>query len=161
MTKHYSVDGRPVCGAFGILSTNDVKEVTCPDCLDIIKHPHCVFCGIVASRSDVLYQDTHAIVIEPLNPVVPGHVIAISKAHVRNATVLPSVTAMTVRALAQYVRNVQSVRETQDWYESYNMITSAGHPATQSVFHLHIHLVPRTFGDGLLLPWSKQKGEQS
>jgi histidine triad (HIT) family protein len=39
----------------------------------------------------------------------------------------------------------------------YNFITSAGKAATQSVMHLHIHIVPRQEGDGLLLPWSGQQ----
>lgn len=41
--------------------------------------------------------------------------------------------------------------------ESANFITSAGPAATQSVFHLHVHLVPRFEDDGLILPWTGQR----
>ena len=40
---------------------------------------------------------------------------------------------------------------------SANLITSIGAAATQTVFHLHVHVVPRHEGDGLLLPWSNQE----
>ena len=42
-------------------------------------------------------------------------------------------------------------------YTDYNLITSAGIPATQSVLHLHIHIVPRYENDGLHLPWTDQR----
>lgn len=41
-----------------------------------------------------------------------------------------------------------------------NLITSRGAAATQSVFHLHLHLVPRTEGDGLALPWRDAGGSE-
>ena len=43
---------------------------------------------------------------------------------------------------------------------SYNLITSCGRPATQSVPHIHVHLVPRTTNDGLALPWYSGKSKK-
>jgi histidine triad (HIT) family protein len=40
-----------------------------------------------------------------------------------------------------------------------NLITSVGSAATQTVFHLHVHVVPRRAGDGLALPWTSQKAD--
>ena len=86
-------------------------------------------------------------VIEPLGPVTPGHVLAIPRKHVPSADALPFVTGNAFAIATMYARKVA--------LESYNLITSVGAPATQTVQHLHVHVVPRRPGDGLLLPWSE------
>lgn len=118
----------------------------------------CVFCNLLAedpcSRTMVEFLDdkgrVEVVVFEPLNPVVPGHMLAVPVAHVAHAAVLPNLTGRTMRAAARFAR---------DHYESFNIITSAGEGATQSVYHLHLHIVPRRVGDGLKLPWTDQLAE--
>jgi len=104
----------------------------------------CVFCAIVAGEAPatVIREWPDAIAIVPLRPVAPGHVLVIPRTHVADATVDPDVTAVTMRRAAELA------------VPPCNLITSAGRPATQTVFHLHIHVVPRRVGDGLALPWS-------
>jgi histidine triad (HIT) family protein len=85
---------------------------------------------------------------EPLNPVTPGHMLFVPYTHVANASTHPSLTGLVFDAAARWGR--QQNRE-------YNLITSAGPNATQSVWHLHVHYVPRTSGDGLHLPWTGQR----
>lgn len=104
----------------------------------------CVFCQIVAGEAPatVIREWPDAIAIVPLRPVAPGHVLVIPRTHVADATVDPDVTAVTMRRAAELA------------VPPCNLITSAGRPATQTVFHLHIHVVPRRVGDGLALPWS-------
>lgn len=111
----------------------------------------CVFCEIVADRAPATVVATwpEALAIVPLDPVVPGHVLVIPREHVADAAGEPTVTADAVYRAAQYARN-------QDL--PFNLITSAGAEATQTVFHLHIHYVPRRDGDGLALPWTGQEG---
>ena len=111
-----------------------------------MKTDSCVFCDIVAGvePAAVVERFETAIVIEPLYPVVDGHLLVIPKLHVPDAVARPTITGQ-VFALAAIV----AAR-----YGSANLITSVGVPATQSVFHLHVHVVPRVAGDGLLLPWS-------
>lgn len=105
----------------------------------------CVFCDY-AGPSPVLYDDASGFVIEPINPVVRGHVIVVCKYHIRDfaedATFFGE-TAMVATVYAQ-----------MEGLGDCNLITSRGQAATQSVPHLHIHLVPRFAGDGLKLPWS-------
>lgn len=103
----------------------------------------CVFCEIVADRASatVVHRWTDAIAIVPLGPVVDGHLLVIPTTHVRDALEDPTVTASTMRAAAEIAPH------------PCNLITSAGREATQSVFHLHIHVVPRAVDDGLALPW--------
>lgn len=114
----------------------------------------CVFCKIVAGEAPATITDVFddAIVIVPLNPVTPGHLLVIPKTHVRDFADNPRVTA-DVMYRAAYIGCAYP------GYEHCNLITSAGEWATQTVFHLHVHLVPRREGDGLHLPWTGQRDQ--
>jgi histidine triad (HIT) family protein len=103
----------------------------------------CVFCDIIAGRSPatVVRRWPDAIAIVPLGPVVDGHLLVIPTTHVRDVTEDPAVSAAAMRRAAELSA------------APCNVITSAGREATQSVFHLHLHIVPRAEDDGLALPW--------
>lgn len=115
----------------------------------------CQFCAIVrgTTSTDVLMEWDDAILIEPLNPVVKGHVLVIPKRHVQTFFSDPDTSAATMRRASEYLHGVERWMEPRD----FNVITSAGPAATQTVLHLHVHLVPRTHGDGLPLPWTPQQ----
>lgn len=104
----------------------------------------CVFCQRIA-KGQYEQDSPWSVVFEPLNPVTPGHLLVVPKRHVRDATEAPHLTGK-VMADAARIAPRQA-----------NIITSIGNIATQSVFHLHIHIVPRRNGDGLHLPWTGQK----
>lgn len=105
----------------------------------------CPFCEIVAGRAPatVVHEWSDVIAIVPLNPVVEGHTLVIPRAHVDDAATDPDITAATMLRGAELAAASQSS----------NILTSIGKAATQSVFHLHIHVVPRAPGDQLMLPW--------
>ena len=84
---------------------------------------------------------------EPLNPVTPGHMLFVPVRHVASALDDPYETALTMEIASRWAARLA---------EDFNLITSAGAAATQTVRHLHIHLVPRREGDGLHLPWTGQ-----
>lgn len=111
----------------------------------------CPFCALFQDLSlattKVVQATRYDMVIEPLNPVTPGHLIVIPKQHITGFADNPAVFEAVAWAAANYVNGLP-VRG--DW----NLITSMGPAATQTVEHLHIHLVPRRPGDGLELPWS-------
>src|SRR6476619_6737748 len=111
----------------------------------------CIFCEIVTGRSPAkfVYSSPMSVGIIPLGPVVPGHVIFMPTKHTTDFSDNPDITANTFK-------------EACDWWKSFNdgpanLITSKGAVATQTVLHLHIHIVPRTEGDGLALPWHSGK----
>lgn len=108
---------------------------------------NCVFCDTSKIKSRVTEQDG-CLIFEPLNPVTVGHVLVAPKEHVSDFTDNVEVTAKVMRVAALYAKLFN---------EPCNLITSKGHEATQSVFHLHVHVVPRREGDGLHLPWTNQK----
>jgi len=107
----------------------------------------CIFCKIVAGKAPakIVRQFEYGLAFVPLNPVCCGHVLIIPDRHVRDAAEDPEITALTARYAAEYAASLGC---------EFNIITSAGKFATQSIMHLHLHVVPRREGDGLLLPWS-------
>lgn len=109
----------------------------------------CVFCQITAGNEPaaVVRRWTETIAVVPLNPVVAGHIIVIPYAHVDDWATDPVITATTALRAAEICQRMG--------LKASNMISSAGAEATQSVFHLHIHVIPRQEGDGLMLPWQK------
>lgn len=107
----------------------------------------CVFCVLIDSpdRHDGWIDHDRLIVsFPPLNPVAPGHRLFVPRKHLVNAREDPHLTAHTMFYAAQWAQEGGNA----------NIITSIGPDATQTVFHLHIHYVPRREGDGLALPWS-------
>jgi histidine triad (HIT) family protein len=105
-----------------------------------------VFCERIANRDyDDIDRDVASFV--PLNPVVPGHRLFVPSEHVIDLMHKPWISAMTFGVAATYAAAL-------NW--PCNLITSAGAEATQSVFHLHVHYIPRREGDGLALPWTGQ-----
>ena len=106
----------------------------------------CVFCEIVAGTSPakVAFQTDDVIVFHPLGPQVPGHLLFVPKDHVADATTSPDVTARVMREASAYAKRLN---------RPVNIITSAGAEATQTVFHLHIHVLPRGKDDGVRASW--------
>ncbi|WP_210745298.1 HIT family protein [Nocardia flavorosea] len=111
-----------------------------------------MFCKINRGEAPATIVDewSDALAIVPLGPVVDGHVLVIPKLHVADFTEDPKVTAATMRRAAQYAAGR---------HDSANVITSMGRAATQSVFHLHVHVVPRAEDDELMVPWGTVFGD--
>lgn len=116
----------------------------------------CPFCQRI-SKADYegIYYMENVVFFEPLNPVVPGHRLFVPRVHVTDAADHPQVTARVFGAAATYAE------QKRFFHTDFNLITSAGGAATQSVFHLHVHYVPRRKDDGLLLPWTNQEAPGS
>ena len=108
---------------------------------------NCPFCArIKAGEFD--YSDAYNVTFQPLNPVTTGHFLVVPRTHVSHALEGPTYAGRALK-FAGYLANQMGL-------ESANFITSAGSAATQTVFHLHVHVVPRREGDGLALPWTGQ-----
>lgn len=112
---------------------------------------HCVFCKIIDGTyiaDDFRQMGLGIVSFIPLNPVTPGHRLFVPTEHSINAGEGPMCAA-------------SAFEEACDWGdaggEDFNIITSAGKNATQTIFHTHIHYVPRRPDDGLMLPWTQPK----
>lgn len=109
----------------------------------------CVFCDIVAGRAPAVIVATwpEAIAFVPLNPVAIGHTLVVPKRHVIAPHEDLQLYKMVSGCAAEFAGLMDS---------AYNLIDNFGEDASQSVDHLHKHIVPRFWGDGLQLPWSHQ-----
>ncbi|MFG3005899.1 HIT family protein [Streptomyces calvus] len=116
-----------------------------------VSHAECPFCAILEGRAPakVVRSWPDSLAIAPLTAVTAGHTLVIPRIHVADVGVDPAVSAATMRRAAELASEIGSC----------NIITSRGELATQSVFHLHLHVLPRRPQDGLALPWSSGSGE--
>lgn len=112
----------------------------------------CIFCSIVEGNSpaNIIREWPDALAFVPLNPVVEGHTLIIPKMHADDFTSDPWISGVTMVRAAMLGQELGG--------SDYNIITSKGVKATQSVFHLHLHLIPRAGNDKLALPWHSGKG---
>lgn len=108
----------------------------------------CPFCGRV-ENGEFDYGDRWNVAFQPLDPVTPGHFLVVPRKHTASAFTSPLAAGRAMRFAAELAQRMG--------LDDFNLITSAGGCATQTVFHLHAHVVPRRPGDGLALPWTGQK----
>ncbi|MFJ5294469.1 HIT family protein [Streptomyces sp. NPDC088348] len=113
---------------------------------DRVAKPGCPFCDIAAGQAPatIVREWDDVIAIVPLDPVVEGHTLVVPKTHVEDFAAAAYVAARTMSAASMLAHRMGGPM---------NLITSKGREATQSVWHLHLHLVPRATDDGLALPW--------
>ena len=118
----------------------------------------CIFCSIVAGDIPAIkvYEDAGTLSFMDINPGNPGHLLVIPKQHYRNIFDIPAETAgkiMEVGAkLAGVIKDVLNP-------DGLNLFQSSEAAAFQSVFHFHLHLLPRWEGDSLLLPLKPKPGD--
>ncbi len=113
----------------------------------------CDFCAIGRGRNrsaEIVCEDEDWVAFFPLNPATPGHTLVIPRSHV---TDLWEVEAPMDTALMAAVIRVGRAIGTALNPEGMNLITSAGKTAEQTVFHLHLHVVPRWRRDGFGRIW--------
>ena len=113
----------------------------------------CAFCQISRgfdTSPEVVAEGDEWLAFFPLEPATPGHTLVIPRTHVEDFWSAPEslITELTTAAV-QVGRAIQSALTP----EGLNLITSAGKAAEQTIFHLHIHLVPRRAGDGFGHIW--------
>ncbi len=112
----------------------------------------CVFCRIVAGEipSAKVYEDESTLVFMDIGEVNPGHVLVTVKPHVENIFGLDDALAAAVfRTAARVARAVQKAYAP----EGVTLYQANGAAAGQTVFHFHLHLVPRYAQDGMRLSW--------
>lgn len=119
----------------------------------------CDFCAIARGldrSAEIVCEGKDWIAFFPLDPATPGHTLVIPRRHVADLWEAdPQLAADLVRA-AQRVGQAVQVALNPD---GMNLITSAGSAAEQTVFHLHLHVVPRWTRDGFGQIWPV-KGER-
>ncbi|MFF3864165.1 HIT family protein [Micromonospora sp. NPDC001898] len=126
--------------------------------------PDCEFCKISTkdAPAELVFESDHAMAFIPLRPAAVGHTLVIPKAHVPNLYELGVDTG--ARLMEAAIRVANAIKEALS-PDGMNLITSAGSAATQTIFHIHLHLVPRWHGDHIgnlwppSEPWSEATTE--
>ena len=112
----------------------------------------CVFCRIVAGQipASVVHEDGETLAFMDLGQVNPGHVLVAVKRHAQDIYALDEPQARALfAAAARVARAIRAAFSPQ----GLSVYQANGKVAGQTVFHLHMHLVPRYDGDGMSLAW--------
>lgn len=124
--------------------------------------PDCVFCGIVAGEipSTTIARTERAVAFMDINPATHGHALVVPRAHVADLLEIAPDDLAACAHLAQEIARRATDRLAAD---GVNLLNCSGVAAWQSVFHFHIHVVPRfrhqPDKDSLRLPWDPTPGD--
>jgi histidine triad (HIT) family protein len=122
------------------------------------RDPDCLFCKIVAGEipSTIIAEDERTIAFMDINPATRGHALVIPRAHARDVHDIDTADLEAVAATAQRVagRAVERLGAAGG-----NLLNSSGGAAWQTIFHFHLHVIPRYDGDPLRLPWVPAPGD--
>lgn len=121
-----------------------------------MKEKDCIFCKIAAGEipSATLYEDDDFRVILDLGPASKGHALIIPKEHYSNIYDIEDETAAKAMVLAK--KMITKMTEALGC-DGYNIVQNNGPCAGQTVFHFHMHLIPRYEGDQVGLGWHMGK----
>jgi len=124
-------------------------------------HADCVFCGIVvgtAPRHEVIADTPGACAFMNANPAGFGHVLVIPKMH---ATDIWDLQDRDAEAVWDLVRQIAAAAKRAFDPDGLNLFQANGRAGWQSVFHFHIHVVPRWEGDALIPNWTVPLGDRA
>ena len=112
----------------------------------------CIFCGIVAGTmpAERVYEDERTVAFLDIAPACDGHVLVIPRAHSDDIHAAAPADLAAVAATAQQMAARLSGALGA---EGISLVQSNGRAAGQTVFHYHVHVLPRFAGDGVLMPW--------
>ena len=121
--------------------------------------PDCLFCKIVAGEipSTRVYEDERTIAFMDINPGTTGHLLVIPREHAKD---LLEIDPEDLAACAQTAQVM--ARRVTDKLDAVgvNLLNACGSKAWQTVFHFHLHVIPRYDGDPLRLPWQPAPGDR-
>ena len=119
---------------------------------------NCLFCGIVAGTipSEQVASDDRALAFMDINPATRGHLLVIPRAHSTDLREAAPEDLIAATLLARSL--VGRVIERLD-ADGANLLSCIGADAWQSVFHTHLHVIPRYKNDPLRLPWHPTPGD--
>ncbi len=112
----------------------------------------CIFCKIAAGEipSKTIYEDEKYRVILDLGPATRGHALLLPKNHYANLFELPEEDAKEVICLA---KKMATIMKDKLGCDGFNLVQNNGEAAGQTVFHFHMHLIPRYENDGQEIGW--------
>ena len=119
----------------------------------------CIFCKIVAGElpGTIVAEDERTVAFMDISPATRGHALVVPRAHSTNLLEIPADDLQAVALAAQRLaRRMEDVLGAA----GVNLLNSCGAAAWQTVFHFHVHVIPRYDADPLRLPWTPGPGER-
>jgi histidine triad (HIT) family protein len=120
--------------------------------------PNCIFCKIIAGElpSQKVDEDERTVAFMDISPATRGHLLVVPRAHTQDLLEIGpedlSAVAVAAKRMAQRAKDVLAA-------DGVNLINSCGSVAWQTVFHFHMHVIPRYKDDPLRLPWHPTPGD--
>ena len=120
--------------------------------------PDCIFCKIVAGElpASIVDEDERTVAFMDIAPATRGHALVIPRAH---STDLLSIGREDLGAVALAAQRLAGRMKERLGADGVNLLNSCGLAAWQTVFHFHVHVIPRYEGDPLRLPWVPGPGD--
>jgi len=118
----------------------------------------CIFCRIAAGElpSIRIHEDERAIVIMDINPATRGHALVIPRTH---AADIAEIREDDLAHCAAVAKDIAARAVSGLGADGVTIMQSNGAAAWQTVFHYHVHVIPRYDGDPLVLPWRPAPGD--
>jgi histidine triad (HIT) family protein len=115
----------------------------------------CVFCSIVsgAEPAEFVLRDESVVAFMDLHPATEGHVLVLPRRHARDVWEVTAEDAE--RTIAASLQVASMIRQALA-PDGINLVHASGSAAWQTVFHFHLHVIPRYKGDSLVPPWLDQ-----
>ncbi len=117
---------------------------------------HCIFCKIVAGDIPAakVYEDELTVAFMDIGQVNPGHVLVASKRH---AVTVLDLTAEEAAAVMQTAQRIAHAAQQAFAPDGITLFQANGAAGGQTVFHFHMHVLPRHEGDGMALTWPRKE----
>jgi histidine triad (HIT) family protein len=118
----------------------------------------CIFCKIIAGElpSSIVDEDERTVSFMDIAPATRGHALVIPRAHSADLLSIEAEDLSAVGLAAQRLARRAKQRLAAD---GVNLLNACGAVAFQTVFHFHVHVIPRYEGDSLRLPWVPAPGD--
>jgi diadenosine tetraphosphate (Ap4A) HIT family hydrolase len=122
--------------------------------------PNCIFCRIVAgdAEASIIFQDEFITVFMDIRPVIQGHSLVVPNVHYSYMGSIDQIHARKMFLAGQRIGD--AIRSSDLRCEGINLFMADGSAAGQTVFHSHLHVIPRYGGDGFSLRFPVGYGEQ-
>jgi histidine triad (HIT) family protein len=124
----------------------------------LVRDPDCIFCAIVAGEApaEIVDADEHTVTLMDINPATRGHALVIPRDHSEDLLAIGEAGLCRCAVAAQRVVRRMEATLRPDGFNLLNAVRAA---AWQTVFHFHIHVIPRYEDDPLKLPWIPRGAE--
>ena len=118
----------------------------------------CIFCKIVAGElpARIVREDERTIAFMDIAPATYGHTLVIPRDHARDLLEIP---AVDLEAVVRAGREIAGRLRERLGADGVNLLNACGAAAWQTVFHFHLHVIPRYADDPLKLPWVPRQGD--